>query len=814
MTEEIEALIREAVAPNFRNSLSERGLARSMIWQNGVLPVGSPSFAKSLSYDLLSYSFSLISLGLRLKELDGDKELYRHAFEKGASAITEVVQNGDPSNPDNGFYKVLASSAYHLGQFSAKAFSLISNNLQANTISPTEKILSLLLLRDFSAIETGILEWKLSGQGSDATLASLLESEIERLNSLPEELLQDSELETIELPVIDLALTDNYYSAIFKFLFCLETGQNHLLQEAIDRLDECITICNELNLVPQWWVFRITKHLISDLWESSFHRILPDNPLNENNESWRMMRWLFIASLFKRNIAEIDLWPSQIEGAKRAVNDHENLVLSLPTSAGKTRIAELCILRSLAVGKRVLFITPLRALSAQTESTLIRTFLPLGKSVSSLYGSIGTSNYEQDVLRTADIVVGTPEKLDFALRNDPSLIDDVGLVVLDEGHMIGPNTREISYEVQVQRLLKRGDAQERRIVCLSAILPSGEQFDDFVGWITQDNPNGAIQSEWRPTDLRFGQIEWSPLNKTGKLDFILGAEQAFIPNFIQSKSASNPNPGVRTTPFPKNAQELTLASAWRLIDDNHTVLIYCAQRNWVESFAKSIIDLYKRGALPSILEAPDNDLTLAKALGAEWLGLNHPVVECLNIGVAVHHGALPTPFRKEVERLLAKGVLKITVSSPTLAQGLNLSATAVIMYFLHRAGNLIEVSEFKNVIGRAGRAFIDTHGLVLHPIFDKHQWRSNQWKELIAESNSRNMKSGLVQLVLSLLNRIAEVAGTEISDVQEYVLNNLTVSQESWEVLPVADESLDKFEEAKQQWQINIGTLDTSLLSR
>ena len=45
-------------------------------------------------------------------------------------------------------------------------------------------------------------------------------------------------------------------------------------------------------------------------------------------------------------------------------------------------------------------------------------------------------------------MVGTPEKLDFALRNDPSLIDDVGLVVLDEGHMIGLNEREINYEVQ------------------------------------------------------------------------------------------------------------------------------------------------------------------------------------------------------------------------------------------------------------------------------------------------------------------------------------------------------------------------------
>ena len=56
-----------------------------------------------------------------------------------------------------------------------------------------------------------------------------------------------------------------------------------------------------------------------------------------------------------------------------------------------------------------------------------------------------------------EIIIATPEKLDFALRSDPSLIDDVGLIVLDEGHMIGPSEREIRYETLVQRLLRRAD---------------------------------------------------------------------------------------------------------------------------------------------------------------------------------------------------------------------------------------------------------------------------------------------------------------------------------------------------------------------
>nr|MDC2855877.1 hypothetical protein [Ningiella sp. W23] len=101
-----------------------------------------------------------------------------------------------------------------------------------------------------------------------------------------------------------------------------------------------------------------------------------------------------------------------------------------------------------------------------------------------------------------------------------------------------------------------------------------------------------------------------------------------------------------------------MASAWKLAEDNHTVLIYCPQRNSVDGFAEAIVDLNKRGALESVLSVPESKIELADTLGSEWLGENHPILECLKIGVAVHHGALPTPFRKEMENLLREESLK------------------------------------------------------------------------------------------------------------------------------------------------------------
>lgn len=429
----------------------------------------------------------------------------------------------------------------------------------------------------------------------------------------------------------------------------------------------------------------------------------------------------------------------------------------------------------------------------------------MGKTVSALYGSIGVSGFDVDALRDRDIVVATPEKLDFAIRNDPGLIDDVGLVVLDEGHMIGLNERKVRYEVQIQRLLKRPDANQRRIVCLSAILPEGDQLEDFANWLCRDQDGDLIRYDWRPTRLRYGEVLWR--NNSGRLNLRVGEERPFVPQFI---AARVPPVGQRRTPFPKDLGELCVATAWRLVDDGQSVLIFCPVRRHVEPFADRIMDLHRRGALPSLLDVDPERLKTALVLGKEWLGDDHPILQCLNIGVAIHHGALPTAFRKEIERLLREGVLKVTISSPTLAQGLNLSATAVIIHSLFRNRERIESAEFKNVIGRAGRAYVDVEGLVIYPIFDQHAKRLRDWEELIDELGSREMESGLVRLVLSLLQRMHHKLGRPpLDQLVEYVMNNA----EAWTFPELPREKPEEREIERARWDTFLSTLDTAILS-
>lgn len=789
--EELEVRIHQSIRPGFRGQLSARGLARNLIWSAGILPLGSPPFSPLLSSDLLSYGLSLFTLGLQLRQRVRDNPNIAAAFEHAGQAIESVIRDGNPTWNERGFYTVVAAAAYHLGHFSARAFSLFPSQLETLNLSPAERVITWLMRRDLSALRSALFEWASADGGFDLTLAN-------RLTQSNDEL--DFDL------ALTLTLNSLFHKAIAHFDFALEAGSADAMANSLRLLDEGIIAANEFQSVPFWWVFTIARHLVDDLWGESLHVRLPNPDDDEPTSQWRRLRRLFIAELHQKNRAEIDLWPSQLAAAQRAFDMSDDLIAALPTSAGKTRIAEICILRALSVGGRVLFVTPLRALSAQTERNLRRIFTPLGFSVSSLYGSSGTTGEDTDSLQNRDIVVTTPEKLDFALRNNPAVLDDVRLIVLDEAHTIGAGEREIRYEVLVQRLLRRADSGNRRIVCLSAILPTGEQLQDFVSWIRQDQDGDPITKNWRPTRQRFGEIFWS--NNRARLSFRVENETPFVDPFVV---AEPPRPPRKTRSFPSGLQELTFASAWRLVDQGQTVLIYCPQRRSVNALAKTALTLHRQGLLSSILETDASVLKDALSIGREWLGEFHPAVECLKLGIAVHHAQLPRPFLRAIEVLLRNEVLKVTIASPTLAQGLNLSATTVLFYSLMRGRETISGEEFANVAGRAGRAFVDVEGRVLCVATEpKHLAK---WNKVLRAAKERDLRSGLFQLVQEFCVQLAMRKNFSPDEIIAYVMGNAA----AWE--PPTPAKLNNDDERKLQedferkWRIDLACLDSALLS-
>jgi hypothetical protein len=779
-----------------------------MIRRAGVMPPDAPQFSPYLDADLLNYAYAALADSLDLlTAIEGNPEVAglvaeaSNGFVQSSYALEAATRNAETS-PDAEFHRVIAGAASHLGGYAARAFSLVQGSRLDGRLTPMEATLADLVMRDLDAIEQRTLNLRGPSQISEQEILSALSldgAETADAQTRPEETLLD------QVGPVVLLLTENYLAAVSAALFAIEVGNRALLDGALDELALGQQAALDVSAPGPWWVYRLTHKLLGDLFDTSIQTRVPTDPpagAEERAGRWRYLRRTFIESLLARGRSEIDLWPSQLHVVDRIFQDARDLVVALPTGAGKTRIAELSILACLAKDRRVVYVTPLRALSAQTERILAHTFSPLGIGVSSLYGSMGVSGVDEDTLRSSEIVVATPEKLDFALRSDPAVLDDVGLVVLDEGHMIGASEREVRYEAQIQRLLKRADADERRILCLSAVFPSGTQLEDFVAWITDDEPDGLHREAWRPTQQRFGLVEWR--DDHARLTITLGADQPFIPRFFEATTPSKP----RRRLFPADQRELVIATAWRLIDEGQSVLVFCPQRNSVEPYAREIIRLHRQGLVASVLP-PDVDLTSALVVGAEWFGPNHPFLQCLQLGVAIHHGALPGPFRREVERLLHLGVLKVTVASPTLAQGLNLTASTVLFHGVRRGRDVLKGSEFANVIGRAGRPFVDTEGLVLYPIFEPTERRRREWLQLTEGEGGKALESGLIDVGRNLLRRMLAAFGFESFDLFVAYLTG----GPDWTLPVLAQETSEEFAAATASWQSSLGLLDIGILN-
>ena len=154
-----------------------------------------------------------------------------------------------------------------------------------------------------------------------------------------------------------------------------------------------------------------------------------------------------------------ELWESQLTALRAGLLSHENngLAVRMPTSAGKTRIAELAILDTLADRRRrqVVYVAPFNALADEIEGSMSSPFSDLDFRVSSVLGDYyDIYQLEDDLLTSSDLLTTTPEKLTLLLRFRPNHFDSVGLIVLARIHrwtgMDGVRTAEGVRELQAR----------------------------------------------------------------------------------------------------------------------------------------------------------------------------------------------------------------------------------------------------------------------------------------------------------------------------------------------------------------------------
>ncbi len=375
-----------------------------------------------------------------------------------------------------------------------------------------------------------------------------------------------------------------------------------------------------------------------------------------------------------------ELWPSQEEAAPISAAG-ENLVVAIPTASGKSLIAYLALLKGAMLGRKGLYLVPLRALASEKFEDLKQAAKPLGLKVALAIGDLDESDPQ---LGRYDIVVATSEKADALFRHRADWLAKVGVVISDEVHLMNEPDRGPTLEVLLTRFKQL--APESQIVALSATIQNARELADWLG-------AKLVQTQWRPVKLHEG--------------ILFGKGVQFLDNRVHKVNSDLKDP--------------TLALVQDSMRGEGQCLVFVNTRKSTEAVADKLravvaphLSAEERAALKEIADKISKGVSEKDADGGQTK-VERRLARCIESGTAFHHAGLRFPERVAVEGAFKKGLLKALTATPTLAAGINLPARRVIIRDLRRfdsnEGNVpIPVLDYKQMAGRAGRPRYDTVG--------------------------------------------------------------------------------------------------------
>ncbi|MFF5826027.1 DEAD/DEAH box helicase [[Kitasatospora] papulosa] len=497
------------------------------------------------------------------------------------------------------------------------------------------------------------------------------------------------------------------------------TGDRTAGRAAITDLKQAAAILLQASVADTWTLVDSLAHAVEDIVATSPWLLL------RRASTWSRTWERYIKALIVSDRPLTQVWPSQRTALEAGLLDARahNLTVTMPTSAGKTHIAEWAILHALADTSETddnplglllryvdpplaVYVVPTRALAAQVERHLAASLELVGLRVSSLFGGAEHVRYENQLLDHTDVLVVTTEKLDLLLRNTPELADRLRLVLVDEGHSIDHSARGLRLEMVLTRI--RRTTPQARIVLLSAVLPNGE---DIARWLepTADGTNHA-KTDWSPSQLRTGIFSWQGQEKDGQTGSIhYGTAQGkdfFVPKVLTRHLS-------RTRLSPREAKDVAAALALHF-ERLGPVLISTTQPASAQAAARALQTALKKTDTPVLgaRNQRDQQLALSERI-AEHLGEEHELTGMVVQGIAYHHGTVPQAVRHLLERAYHDGALRVLCATSTLSQGMNLPVKTVLVHSTWRNQEQIGVREFWNAAGRAGRAFQETEGHVV-----------------------------------------------------------------------------------------------------
>ncbi len=395
--------------------------------------------------------------------------------------------------------------------------------------------------------------------------------------------------------------------------------------------------------------------------------------------------------------------------ACRALEDGYSVLVAAPTGSGKTVVGEFAVHLALAEGRKCFYTAPIKALSNQKYTDLVRRYGP---------NTVGLLTGDNTINGEAPIVVMTTEVLRNMLYAGSATLAGLGYVVMDEVHYLADRFRGGVWEEVIIHL-----PDSVRLVSLSATVSNTEEFAEWL--VTVRGETRVVVEEFRPVPL------WQHMMVKQRLFDLFttaGGESKLNPELNKATAdeerrhrsiergrgpgrGRDRRPRRRDTPSRVDVVETLdaegLLPAITFVFSRagcDAAVLQCLHANLrlnTPSEAKEVLAIVEERTS----SIPDEDLHV---LGYhEWL-------EGLRRGIAAHHaGMLPT-FKEVVEELFTRGLVKAVFATETLALGINMPARTVVLERLVKWNGEAHVDitpgEYTQLTGRAGRRGIDVEG--------------------------------------------------------------------------------------------------------
>ena len=518
-------------AQNVADTLRESGRIQNLFAQSHAKYVlhevnesidNFPAFDSQLEDKVTFTAYALLAASCSMLEQESIVEGVA-GLETAASLLQNAHRPFAAESRESSFHVLVSAMAFYAAGHYSRAFVSIR---QVESITEVAGIIAAFIRKDTTSL-------------------------IQGLNSV---LLQDrldfEDQVDLDEWVITIAIGRSLAS-VSEYVF---TGNEDFLNEADQTLQDASLIAT-LGLSPaHWWIIRLLRLMFGNLGDASLWKTLP--PFFDPDSSNQLNQYVRLLAFSKPPI--IELWTSQLKALALALNSkNRGGVINLRTSAGKTRVAELAILQTLSSDPqaRILYLAPFRSLAFEIERTLSASFSWLGFQVSHLYGGSRVSSVDTELVSESSITIATPEKARTLFRAFPELFENVKLIIIDEGHLIGPSERYVKNELFIDHLRMFAQSTGARILLLSAVLPNTSELAE---WIAGD-PRAVATSPWKPSAERFGLLRWN--GSRVRINW-LGKVESFNPSFVTARPLGF---GRRRNPFPNNKNEAIAATAVRLI---------------------------------------------------------------------------------------------------------------------------------------------------------------------------------------------------------------------------------------------------------